>query len=87
MGAARPTIGAESAAEDVVQLGGDVGGDGLGPQGREGIADQAFLAAGMTDEDEVVAEALEPRGFTHGERAVAAGSGGTGRCQGYGSWW
>src|SRR5260370_23734447 len=70
MGAARPTTGAESAAEDVVQFGGNVGGDGLGPGAREGIADQAFLAAGMADEDEVVAEALKPRGFTNGERAV-----------------
>ena len=39
-------------------------------RGGKRIADQAFLPAGMADEDEVVAEALEPGGFTHGERAV-----------------
>src|SRR5581483_11171996 len=69
-GMVRSAAGAWSAVEDVVQLGGDVAGDGLGPQGREGIADDAFLAAGMADEDKVVAEALQPRGFAHGERPV-----------------
>ena len=58
--------------QEVVQFGGDVGGDGLGPQRGERVADLALLDAGPPGEPEVVAEALDPGGLAEGEGAVEA---------------